>query len=346
MIHGLVSILIILVVFVVYTEIRKIFIKIKLGQFESPKQMPILGVGGRFLKKKNEEIIDTVLDMFNEVKSTPIQAWFGPVLAIGVADPQDIQTILTSENSLNKPYFYDHFQCKSSIIVTNRKIWRPDRRELNKAFSVKMHQSFVPILNEKSRILVQRMEPYKNRFSNFYRKIFICMMDMIARTTAGEEMNIQSERGEMYYDKVKTVMNNIMYRVVRFWLRWDWVYSLTKVSRDEQPLIKTADDLFEEVYQKKVKEMELLKSEGIDYLQELGERNAMTFLDRCLRFEVQGIYSHQNLIDQMRVIVFAGKKIQKRSHGILATHAIDHFKTYTRALCELFEMSTQSELVK
>lgn len=317
MIHGLVSILIILIVFIVYSEIRKLFINIKLGEFESPKQLPILGVSGRFLRKKNEEIVDTVLDVFEEVKTTPFKVWFGPVLMIGISEPQDIQTILTSENGLNKPYFYNHFQCKTSLIVTDREIWRPNRRELNKSFSIRMLQSFVPILNEKSRILVKCMEPYQNTSTNFYRKIFICMMDMISRTTAGAELNLQSERGEFYYDKVKTVMNNIMWRVVRVWLRFDWAYALTKTSRDEQPILKTADDLFNEVYHEKINEMELLKSKGIDRFQELQERHAMTFLDRCIRFEVEGIYNHQNLIDQMRVIVFAG--IDTSSIAVFAT---------------------------
>lgn len=84
MIHGLVSILIIVVVFILYTEIRKWKIKRQLRNFASPKQYPIIGVAGRFLGKSNDQIIETVLHIFDEVESTPAQAWFGPFLGVGI----------------------------------------------------------------------------------------------------------------------------------------------------------------------------------------------------------------------------------------------------------------------
>lgn len=210
MIHGIVSVLIVLVVFILYTEIRKIIIKRKLGQFESIFGIPILGVGGRFLKKRNDEIIETVFGLFDEVTETPAQAWLGPVLVIGVAEPKDLQTLLASEDCLNKSYFYDHFHCKTSIISTTREQWKPHRRALNGVFNLRALQTLVPILNEKSRILLTKMEPLLIERGNLYRTIFICMIDMISRTITGEEMNLQSERGGFYYEKAKIFMNNVM----------------------------------------------------------------------------------------------------------------------------------------
>lgn len=85
MMHGIVSILIVVVVFVLYVEIRKWRIKKKLRYFESlPNQYPIIGVAGRFLGKSNDEFIDTILNAFDEVKTTPAQVWFGPILAVRI----------------------------------------------------------------------------------------------------------------------------------------------------------------------------------------------------------------------------------------------------------------------
>lgn len=90
MIHGIISILITLIVAILYAEIRKWRIKKKLRYFESPKlkSYPILGIAGRFLFKSNDQIINTILECYDEVKTTPIQVWFGPILVIGVSEPQ------------------------------------------------------------------------------------------------------------------------------------------------------------------------------------------------------------------------------------------------------------------
>lgn len=85
MMHGILSVLIIVVVFILYTEFRKWQIKKKLRYFESlPNQYPIIGVAGRFLGKSNDELIETILHAFDEVKTTPVQVWFGPILGVSI----------------------------------------------------------------------------------------------------------------------------------------------------------------------------------------------------------------------------------------------------------------------
>lgn len=170
----------ILFILILYGEIRKWFIKRKLGNFDSPKHsVPILGVAGRFIGKANDEVIDIVLNITKEAKSTPVYAWFGPILAIAISEAEDAQIILSSDACLNRPYFYDHFHYKLSIIATDKETWKPHRRALNSAFSVKALQSYIPHLNSKSRILLQQMQPFLKECGDLYRTIFICMIGTV-----------------------------------------------------------------------------------------------------------------------------------------------------------------------
>lgn len=215
MIHGILSILITFTVAIIYAEIRKWRIQKKLKNFTTIRQYPVIGAGGRFIGKSNDEIVETICEGFNEVGKTPAQIWFGPVLVVGIHEPEDIQVVLTDENCLNKPYFYKFLNCVTSIIATKREIWRPHRRALNTTFNVKMLQSYIPLLNEKSRILNRVVEKYVNKDVDLYHIIFVSMIDMITRTTMGVEMNLQSERGEFMSKVAKTVMCSIQYRVTR-----------------------------------------------------------------------------------------------------------------------------------
>lgn len=116
---------------------------------------------------------------------------------------------------LNKPYFYDHLHCKTSIIATKREIWRPHRRALNPSFNMGMIQSYVPLINEKSRILLDKMRAHVGKSSDVYKTIFVCMMDMVTRTTMGSELHLQkSERGLFLYGIAKRIMNNIQVNIL------------------------------------------------------------------------------------------------------------------------------------
>lgn len=95
-----------------------------------------------------------------------------------------------------------------------------------------------------------------------HRTVFMAMMDMISRTTIRTKMNLQSKRGAYFYKIAKFIMHNIQYRMLRFWLRWDLVYDLSKVDRDERR--REGNDLIDEIYEKRMNQLKVLKFNGID----------------------------------------------------------------------------------
>ncbi|XP_055302031.1 probable cytochrome P450 313a4 [Sitodiplosis mosellana] len=317
MIHAIILVLIILCIFIIYEEIRKWFISKKLRNFKSPKQAPILGAAIRFIGKTNDELIETFLNIFDEVESTPLQMWLGPMLTIGISQPEDIETVLKSEDCLNKPYLYELLKCKTSILATDKEIWKPHRRALNSAFNVKMLQNYVPIINDLSRQMVKKMEPFLGERGDLYRTIFIAQTELVGRTLFGSKLQITSERLSSLFNSLKLVMNNVQYRILRFWLRWDFVFNLTKVGREEQIPLRKLIETIDQIYEHKVKELDTLKSQGIDHLTKVAEQNATNFLERCLILEQDGIISHENVHDQMRVMIVAG--IDTSSTTVYAT---------------------------
>lgn len=131
--------------------------------------------------------------------------------------------------------------------------------------------------------------------------------DMITRTTLGSELDLQqSKRGELLYRTVRIIMNSVQYRVVRFWLKSDFVYNLSKVGRDEKLPLQTGRNLIEEMYNKKLNELNQLKLEGNDYLENVKAENAANFLDKCIILEQDGIFTHQTVLDQLSAIALGG----------------------------------------
>lgn len=305
--HVVILVLINLILFFIYIEIKKYFIRKKLRHFCRPTpEYPIVGIAGRFIGKPNDQIVEIVLNLFDEVKSTPFQMWIGPILSVGVSDPKDVQTLLTNENCLNRPYVYNFIPCNESMVAKKKELWRPDRRALNTSFNINVLQSFVPHLNEKCRILIEKMEPHVKRASDFHHLFDMCSMDMITRTMLGIEMNVQSERGSRICHCVAQILSNIQYRLPRIWLHCDFTYSLTQVSRDEQVALRDFAKFINEIYERKVNELEALMSNGVDRLKEANESNSMNFLEKCLLLEQNGIFTQENVLDNVRLMIFAG----------------------------------------
>lgn len=294
------------VAIIVCLEIRKWIIKRKLRNFPSPAQYPVFGVALRFLGKSNDQLIDIITDIFAEVPTTPLQAWLGPAyLFIGIAEPHDVEIVLNHFDGLNKPYFYEYLHCKSSIIVSDRDTWKRDRRALTAAYDAKVLHSYLPLVNIKSRLLTQRFAPYVAAVGDLYRLIFIHQLDTLIRTTMGTEMNMQtSEYGNYIYGIFKQIIESIQYRSVRFYLRWDCLYALTQVYRDEQIPLIVGNRLIEDGYNAKKRELEWRKKAAAATATDTADvKNVM---DKCIELEQLQHFTHENLMDQLRLVIFAG----------------------------------------
>lgn len=324
MIHGLVSVLIVLSVILIYGEVQKWRIQRKMKAFTMPKTWPVIGVAGRFLNKKNEEIIDIVMDIFDEAKTTPAQTWLGPVLGVLLDAPRDVQLVLTNEHCLDKPFLYDMLHCRNSLISASKEMWRGDRRALNTSFSPRILQGYIPLINEKVRMLVERFGTHVDRpDGDLYKTIFIGMIDTVIRTIMGADVHAQStELGVDLYNTVKKIMSCIQYRVSRFWLKWDFTYSLSHVYRDELPTLNFGNEFLLNMYLEKLAEFEQNKGQrfdgnnnnsnddgGVDDngdgdLAKPGQPN--NFVEKLIMMENDGVLCRERVLDQARLILMAG----------------------------------------
>lgn len=62
--------------------------------------------------------MQAVANLFSDPK-TPAAAWFGPKLVVGIARPEDMQTVLMSNNCLQKGYMYGFMHNKSGMFTSD-----------------------------------------------------------------------------------------------------------------------------------------------------------------------------------------------------------------------------------
>lgn len=68
------------------------------------------------------EIMDTLIAISSEVE-TPSQFWFGPKLVVVIGKPDDVKTVLTSMNCLEKPYIYKFLRNNNGLFNATSKLY-------------------------------------------------------------------------------------------------------------------------------------------------------------------------------------------------------------------------------
>lgn len=156
---------------------------------------------------------------------------------------------MNADQCINKPYQFQYLHCVTSIIASDRNIWRPHRRALNSSFNSKILMPYVPKLNEKAALLVDHVDSVLTNGStiDLYHMVFKCMIYIVLRTTMGVEMEMQSPRGELCHQVIKVLMANIQKRIVRVWLYWDIIYRLTSMHRSNLWAIETGEQFMREM---------------------------------------------------------------------------------------------------
>ena len=131
------------------------------------------------------KIIDKIFDDYG----TMVSFWLGPRLYILLKDPRRIQSVLYSQECLNRDDVYDFINLLGDgggLMTLKGDTWKAHRKFLNPCFSLKILQSYLPIFNEQSEIMMKNMASKVGAGSfNFYEYMDACTLDMICREFGG-----------------------------------------------------------------------------------------------------------------------------------------------------------------
>lgn len=221
--------------FAIALEIYKWRIDRKLTNFVSGTNYPIIGFPAQFIGKNNLDISQIMNKVFMDQPDsvTAGKAWVGYQLIIALSDPEDLKTVLMSDDCLDKPYMYQHLDANNSILSSAKEQWKYDRRHLGSTLGIKMVAKCVPMFNEK---IKKCMGIISNTVGDvdFHRIIWKCLIDMHFVATFGSDCDIQTPIGDDLYDNLMTVMVHYQSRLFKPWLRWDIFYKMTNAYRLKQ----------------------------------------------------------------------------------------------------------------
>lgn len=158
-----------------------------------PHSLPLIGSGHLFFNKTDEQICDLIQKWLKEYPS-PAKIWLGPMLALLIDDPNDLQIVLNSPSCLEKAKPYTFFGYSMGLFSSEVSTWKVHRKLLSNCFSFSVLKDFIPIMNEKAQTFVDILQPKigHNEFDMlWYTSAFT--LDTAMRTNFQLEINIQKD---------------------------------------------------------------------------------------------------------------------------------------------------------
>lgn len=146
---------------------------------------------------------------FTSQTATPFYGWFGGLLVVFLDHPDDVNAVLKA--CIEKPYVVTFMGFETSLLsapgiysfndptdieyvffqevlkihqffafTSLGCIWSPQRKVLNKAFNLKILESFIPIFNEKVKYLIRNLGKQVQRDDfEITPLIYHCTLDMV-----------------------------------------------------------------------------------------------------------------------------------------------------------------------
>ena len=139
------------------------------------------------------------LDTFKKIISiasefpSPSKFWAGYMCVVVIDKPDDLQVVLNSQDAIDKSVVYRK-TIEHGLLVDGGNLWRTHRKLLNPSFYPTILQSFLPIFNRKSKILVKVLTKHLNKGEfDVYHPLSGCTLESLLSTSIGLEKDIQND---------------------------------------------------------------------------------------------------------------------------------------------------------
>jgi cytochrome P450 len=128
---------------------------------------------------------------------SPLSFWLGPKLFVLTDNPDDVQILLNSPNSMYKDEVYRFMECfglnAGGLISISGDTWKYHRKLLNPCFTPKILESYAPIFNKCGQILNRNINQLVEKGDSFdvLHSMLACSLDLVVETSMGKQLNCQ-----------------------------------------------------------------------------------------------------------------------------------------------------------
>ncbi|XP_067120733.1 cytochrome P450 4c3-like isoform X2 [Centruroides vittatus] len=160
---------------------------------------------------------------------------FSRMFIVNIYKTEYIKAILSNNDVINKSPTYRlmHPWIGTGLLTSNKEKWKQRRKLLTPAFHFNILETFQPIFNEHSFVLVQKLNKLKpNSWIDIVPLMSLCTLDIIGETAMGVKLRSQENESSEYVQAVGKMESLVTERTMYPWYQFDFIYYLTSVGKE------------------------------------------------------------------------------------------------------------------
>nr|XP_018900256.1 PREDICTED: cytochrome P450 4C1-like [Bemisia tabaci] len=204
------------------------------SKFPGPTALPIIGNALTLFNRTYYDLLRIITGLCQEYGS-PFKIWLGSRLVVFITKPEDIQIILNSSKTLEKDnvYMFVEAMVGAGLLTAPLEKWKKTRKILTPPFSPKNITRFVPLMNERATIIIQKMQQHcgSGVEIDFYPYFFTSAFDTVCEASFGVQVDSQLGRSGNWSQVIFRITPLVMERLLAPWLYMDYIYEKTNAAK-------------------------------------------------------------------------------------------------------------------
>ncbi|CRK92923.1 CLUMA_CG006516, isoform A [Clunio marinus] len=249
-----------------------------------------------------------------KVYGSTYRVWAGTKLVIVTTDPRYFEIVLSSQKHLTKNNMYDFLVdwLGTGLLISTGQKWFTRRKIITPTFHFKILQQFIDVFNQQDQVFVDKILGRKcEKPFDVYNDVTLMSLDIISQTAMGVEVNAQHNEDSEYVKAVKEICYIISSRMMNFWQRNKFIFSLTNAKKRHDRHLKTLHSFTNDIVEKRRKQiLEDAESEiKINYTDDdsIGIKKKLALLDVLLHASVDGKpLTNAEIAEEVDTFMFEG----------------------------------------
>ncbi|XP_053696510.1 cytochrome P450 4c21-like [Sabethes cyaneus] len=319
---------------------------------------PILGNLPLALGKGSDEVFSVLHECFRK-HDRLFTFYFGPLVAVGVTHPELIHRVLNHPDCQEKPDVYKVVRLPNGLLAARYETWKVHRKTLNSTFNIRILHSFLPIFNDCTKRLIDRLSCHaeSGKTCNILEYISECTLDMISRTSLGGKA-LEREGRQDFIDNLRVALTTLGKRIFNVLLHNDFIYQFTELYRNEMKAISVCHRFTDKIIAEKHVELGSIGQSGDvtgksfyhqDQEKEDHYRRPQIFIDQLMKMPLTNgnaySFTDQEISDHIYTMIVAGNETSatQLSHTCLLLAL--HPDVQEKAFREVQEVITSTDMV-
>jgi len=184
--------------------------------------------------------------------------WFGPVLVVGLTDPDDIEIVVKHDKVCSRGFVAMKLlggAFRNGLLHLDGEDWRRHRKIISSSLQINILETFVENFAKNSDILANKLKAIADGITahDIAPYLMLCSLDIICQTSFRMNMNVQTGIDESTLNNLTVIIDTMALRFLKPWLLIDWIFNASELGKKYNEAIQCVHGIMiNEIVKKKM----------------------------------------------------------------------------------------------